>query len=78
MIKDIFYSILSLILVFFLWSFVWSILNIQTCTSSQKNASCEEMAKNSVENCRYKILFWKKNNYEKELTMCKNFYENKN
>jgi hypothetical protein len=78
MIKEILYSIFSIILVIILWGYLWGILNIQTCSSAGKNASCEEIAKNSVENCTYKILFWKKNNYEKELRMCKNFYENNN
>lgn len=65
--------ILGLFVLYIIISFGWSVLNMQTCSviSSKEEATCEEMAKNNVESCKYLILRWKVNDYEKELQECK-------
>lgn len=45
---------------------------MQSCTSNlPENPTCEQIAKNSVDNCKYIILKWKKINYSDELQKCK-------
>ena len=64
--------LLGLFALYLIISFGWSILNMQSCTSDlPKNPTCEQIAENNANNCKYVILRWKKVDYNKELQECK-------
>ncbi len=45
---------------------------MQSCTSDlPENPTCEQIAENNANNCKYVILRWKKVDYNKELQECK-------
>jgi len=50
----------------------WSVWNSQRCTKMDipPNATCEQIAENSVKNCKYVVHFWNKVDYNKELQNC--------
>ncbi len=63
--------IIGLFVLYLIGGFVWGILNMQSCSSNlPKNPTCEQMAKNNVDNCKYVILKWKKVDYSQELKKC--------
>ncbi len=71
-IKDIIGFLLGLFALYLIISFGWSILNMQSCTSDlPENPTCEQIAENDANNCKYVILRWKKVDYNKELRECK-------
>lgn len=77
--KTISSLLVGLILLYLFVSLGWSILNAQTCTYElPKNPTCEQIAKNDADNCKYVILRWKKVDYNKELQKCKLWELNKN
>ena len=70
--KKIFGVVIGLITLYLLISFAWSLLNVQTCSYNlPKNATCEQIAENNANNCKYVVLKWKKVDYDKELQQCK-------
>lgn len=76
MFKKIVSVIITAIILYFIISFGWSLLNTQSCSMTNENKkdwSCEQIAKNNSENCRYVILRWKKIDFEKELKKCQSW-----
>ncbi len=70
--KSIFGILVGLFVVYLITSFIWSVLNIQTCSYDlPKNPTCEQMAENNAKNCKYVIFRWKEVDYDKELKECK-------
>lgn len=64
--------LLGLFALYLIVSFGWSILNMQSCTYDlPENPTCEQIAENDANNCKYVILRWKKVDYNKELQKCK-------
>jgi len=52
--------------------FAWGVLNTQSCTSDlPENPTCEQIAENNANNCKYVILKRKKVDYDKELKECR-------
>lgn len=77
-IKALISVVVGLFFFYIIVSFSWSLLNIQSCTSlSQKNPTCEEIAANNAQNCKYVILSWKTVDYNQELKKCKEWEQNK-
>jgi len=71
-IKNIIDILLGLSVLYSIFSFGWRILNTQLCSYNlPKNATCEQIAENHANNCKYLILRWKKVDYNKELQQCK-------
>lgn len=78
-IKSVIGILIGLFILYLVVSFGWSILNTQTCTYDlPENPTCEQIAKNNADNCKYVILRWKKVDYNKELQKCKLWEQNKN
>lgn len=74
--KNVIFILLGLLLFYFIASSTWSFLNMQICTSNlPKNATCEQIAENNANSCKYVILRWKKVDYNKELQQCKEWAE---
>lgn len=70
--KNIFGILVGLFVFYLVSSFIWSVLNIQTCSSNlPKNPTCEQIAANNAKNCKYVIFRWKKVDYDKELKECR-------
>lgn len=71
-IKSIIGILLGLFVLYLIVSFGWRALNMQLCSYNlPKNATCEQIAENNANNCKYVILRWKKVDYNKELQQCK-------
>lgn len=63
---------IGLFILYLIAGFVWGVLNMQSCTSNlPKNPTCEQIAENNANNCKYVILKWKKVDYDKELKECR-------
>lgn len=77
-IKSVISILIGLFLLYLVVSLGWSFLNIQTCTTNPiENPTCEQIAENDANNCKYVILRWKKVDYNKELQKCKVWEQNK-
>lgn len=76
--KSILSILVGLIILYFVISFSWSLLNTQTCSFGDlpKNASCEQIAENDSKNCKYAILKWKTVDYNTELQKCREWEKN--
>lgn len=72
MIKNIIGIGLGVFVLYLITGLGWGVLNMQSCTSDlPKNPTCEQVAENNANNCRYVILKWKKVDYDKELKACR-------
>ena len=70
--KNLIGILLGLFLFYLIASYIWGFLNMQACSSNlPKNATCEQIAENNSNNCKYVIFKWKKVDYNKELQQCK-------
>lgn len=73
----LFNSLISIIVIYIIWSYVYSIFNSQICAVKyDKNDSCEVQAQKQVEGCKFVFLKWKKLDYNTELQMCKEYLKN--
>lgn len=71
-IKYIIGIVIGLFILYLIVGFAWGILNMQLCSYElPENPTCEQIAENNVNNCKYMILKWKKVDYDKELKACK-------
>lgn len=71
-IKSIIGVLVGLFVLYLIISFGWSVLNMQSCSYNlPENPTCEQIAENNANNCKYVILRWKKVDYNKELKECK-------
>jgi len=79
-IKNIIGVLVGLFILYLVVSFGWSFLNMQSCSLLSKNTdpTCEQIAENNANNCKYIILRWKKVDYNRELQKCKTWEQNKN
>ncbi|OGY37808.1 MAG: hypothetical protein A3E36_02335 [Candidatus Andersenbacteria bacterium RIFCSPHIGHO2_12_FULL_45_11b] len=60
-------------------SLTWGVLNTQSCSSDlPENPTCEQIAENNAQNCKYVILRWKKVDYETELRECRAWEQEQN
>lgn len=76
-VKKIAGGIVGLFLLYLLCGFVWSVLNVQSCSRNlPNNSTCEQIAENDAMNCKYIILRWKKVSYDQELKECKDWEKN--
>lgn len=71
--KKILYLILILALIYISVYVGWSVLNTQSCSYNEKNVTCEEVAKNNADSCKYVILRWKTVKYADELKKCEDW-----
>ena len=72
LIKNIILILLGLAVFYLIIEFAWSVLNMRSCAYYlPQNPTCEQIAENSANNCKYTILRWKKVDYNKELEKCK-------
>lgn len=79
MFKRIISAIIIAIILYFVVSFGWSLLHMQSCSmtnGNKKDWSCEQIAKNNSENCHYVIMRWKKIDYKNELDNCNAWEQN--
>lgn len=76
--KSMLSILVSLIILYFVISFSWSLLNTQTCSVGDlpKNATCQQIAENNSKYCKYVILKWKKVDYNAELKKCQQWEAN--
>lgn len=75
--KKILIILVGLLVLYLIVETAWSILNMQQCSfSTEKNATCEQIAENNSKNCKYVIMRWKKVDYNKELKQCKEWEQN--
>ncbi len=71
-IKSIIGILLGLFVLYLIIEFAWNFLHMQSCSSNlPPNPTCEQIAENNANNCKYVILRWKKVDYNKELKECK-------
>lgn len=69
----------GLVALYLIGSMAWGVLNMQQCAGlSKKDATCEQIAENNSNHCKYVLQPWKKVDYSKELKACKVWEEQKN
>ncbi|OGI28444.1 MAG: hypothetical protein A2420_00825 [Candidatus Moranbacteria bacterium RIFOXYC1_FULL_44_13] len=76
MFKKIMSITIFLIVLYFIISIGWSVLNMQSCSvvsENRKEWPCEQIAKDNSENCHYIIMRWKKVDYERERKQCQSW-----
>lgn len=70
--KSILKILIGIFTFYLVVSFIWGILNMQTCSYNlPKNPTCEQTAENNSKNCKYVIFRWKTVDYHKELKKCR-------
>lgn len=71
-IKNIIGIGMGIFVLYLIVGFAWGVLNMQSCTFDlPKNPTCEQIAENNANNCKYMILKWKKVDYNEELKECR-------